>query len=496
MAENTPAPTSHPYTCNTCAVAFRTSAHQRTHMQSDWHRYNLKRRVASLPPLTSEVFNEKVLANQATAAATAARASFERVCAVCERTYYSENAYVNHLSSKKHKEKMLVDDGTETESMTSSTFSLGESTERGSEAGKDGVAEAAEGLRKAKLAERKALASNESTDEDDEEDASTTAGDDTAQIPLKCLFCNALGQTMQANVAHMYMAHGMYVPEQKYLVDLPGLIEYLHEQVHDLHECLYCGTTKYTSPGIQTHMRDKGHCMIAFESEAQMIEIGQFYDFSSTYSDDEEEEEEHEDTTKSGGVKLGGTRTATYQTEDGEEEEDEEWESDEDEDEDVSSGDEKKEKSAGKARRPKARQQAYVDDYELHLPSGRSVGHRQFARYFRQNLHNYPTPEERAARLAITDDTRHDSDEEMADANGARRNSNGEIVRGRGREPNAISRANGGLGMLGVSDQKKREVQAAEKKSQKQAQRKENQYRARVDRRANNQKHFRDPLLQ
>ena len=69
------AASAHPFTCNTCQVAFRSSDLQRTHMQSDWHRYNLKRRVASLPPLTSEIFAEKVLANKASAAATAARAA-------------------------------------------------------------------------------------------------------------------------------------------------------------------------------------------------------------------------------------------------------------------------------------------------------------------------------------------------------------------------------------------------------------------------------------
>ena len=132
-----PAASSHPFTCNTCQVAFRSSDLQRTHMQSDWHRYNLKRRVASLPPLTSEIFAEKVLANKASAAATAARASFEKKCDACDKVYFSEGAYVNHLGSQKH--RMLAarmarggrggDGATETDSMTGSTFSLGDPLE-------------------------------------------------------------------------------------------------------------------------------------------------------------------------------------------------------------------------------------------------------------------------------------------------------------------------------------------------------------------------------
>ena len=97
------AASAHPFTCNTCQVAFRSSDLQRTHMQSDWHRYNLKRRVASLPPLTSEIFAEKVLANKASAAATAARASFEKKCDPCDKVFFSEGAFVNHVGSQKHK---------------------------------------------------------------------------------------------------------------------------------------------------------------------------------------------------------------------------------------------------------------------------------------------------------------------------------------------------------------------------------------------------------
>lgn len=99
-------------------------------MRSDWHRYNLKRRVTSLPPIASEVFTEKVLQAQASSTAAATRAAYESTCSVCNRTYFSENAYQNHLGSQKHKAKMAEagDKRTdyEAESVMSSTFSLGD----------------------------------------------------------------------------------------------------------------------------------------------------------------------------------------------------------------------------------------------------------------------------------------------------------------------------------------------------------------------------------
>ncbi|WWD00267.1 hypothetical protein V866_007176 [Kwoniella sp. B9012] len=49
------------FTCISCRVAFETAAEQRSHFSTDWHRYNMKRRVANLPPVAAESFNEKVL---------------------------------------------------------------------------------------------------------------------------------------------------------------------------------------------------------------------------------------------------------------------------------------------------------------------------------------------------------------------------------------------------------------------------------------------------
>lgn len=49
------------FTCISCRVAFETAAEQRNHFATDWHRYNMKRRVANLPPVPAPVFNEKVI---------------------------------------------------------------------------------------------------------------------------------------------------------------------------------------------------------------------------------------------------------------------------------------------------------------------------------------------------------------------------------------------------------------------------------------------------
>ncbi|GAV28756.1 hypothetical protein PMKS-002231 [Pichia membranifaciens] len=48
------------YTCLSCQIQFPSTELQRTHMKTEWHRYNLKRRVAQLAPVSNETFQLKV----------------------------------------------------------------------------------------------------------------------------------------------------------------------------------------------------------------------------------------------------------------------------------------------------------------------------------------------------------------------------------------------------------------------------------------------------
>ncbi|KAF2421168.1 hypothetical protein EJ08DRAFT_653577 [Tothia fuscella] len=539
---------THPFTCNTCQVAFRSSDLQRTHMQSDWHRYNLKRRVASLPPLSSEIFAEKVLASKATAAATAAKASFEKGCDVCVKTYFSENAYINHLSSSKHKQNVnraaragLDKREDDLNSVMSSTFSLGEpieKIEKGSVVGDDAedeFQEVVDGMKEAKLEDgdepvsRRPTRPHHSADGEGisehplspTETNTTNASRRTERDPLlECLFCTHLFDTLDNSLDHMQKTHGLFIPERKYLVDLEGMVKYLNVKVNEEYECLYCGRLKWSEDGIKTHMRDTDHCKIAYENEDQQLEIGQFYDFRTTYSDsecDSEDDEEMEDAAPGGGVKLGAKR-ATKTAIEGDSEnlpdadgEDDGWATDstassvpteemgrvyvDGQREEVKERlKQSKHHSHADTRRHRSvdgfhshahstPHAVYHDEYELHLPSGRTAGHRSLNKYYRQNLHNHPTPEERQQRL-LTD--RPGSDDEGEEPK----------YRGHDRGRQLINRAEGGTGMLGVNTAKKREVVALQLREQKKAQRQQARSQWKVDAKGNSQKHFRDPLLQ
>lgn len=51
-------------TCLTCRVAFADIDKGRDHYKSEWHRYNLKRKVAQMAPLSAEVYKNQVAATK------------------------------------------------------------------------------------------------------------------------------------------------------------------------------------------------------------------------------------------------------------------------------------------------------------------------------------------------------------------------------------------------------------------------------------------------
>lgn len=401
------------------------------------------------------MFTEKVLTARATSSAAAAKASFEKTCDACQKTFYSENSYQNHLKSSKHKlrenalrKRGLADD---TSSVMSSTFSLGDPINKPSTAD-DNVSTVSNVTEKLKTTAIKEEEENGDEDMEDEEEG------EVEYSASKCLFCSEDAADVQANIEHMFKVHGMFVPEKDYLTDQEGLIRYLHAKINENHECLLCHAIRTTAAGIRTHMRDKSHCMIAFETEEEQVEIGQFYDFRSTYSDDEEDDEDEDMTDDAGGVPVASSDA-----------DEEGWETD----------DSSVDSDAGH-KSFRGSQPLYQTDYELHLPSGRSVGHRSLAKYYRQNLHSYLSADERAAahQLAIENGTAEEGEGEQTTI---KRNEHKAI----------ISRANGGMGMIGATEQQKSDALTSERRERTRAQRSERKFLAKVNRQANSQKHFR-----
>lgn len=314
------------YTCNSCNLAFEDASVQREHMKGDWHRYNLKRRVAQLPAVDEDTFNLKVSATKETTLSPKEGKKEERRRRKEElmeqKRQILETARRN--MQKQQDEQILKGE----------TPTFDDSASQKVQEEKDDIKET-------------------ETAEQIEEELYNLKLSNKVEIPLtSCLFCHpkdgASFDDLEQNLIHMFQKHGLYIPESKYLVDKEGLIRYLGEKIGFGNVCLCCSYQGKDIAAVREHMKVKRHMRIPYESEDEKLEISGFYDFSSTYNED---------------------TTVVSEEADGDD-----WE-------DVS-GDESDDDEL-----PRNDQNSIINNgFELILPTGKVLGHRSLQRYYRQNL--------------------------------------------------------------------------------------------------------------
>eukprot|EP01132_Coremiostelium_polycephalum_P005429 gene5429-6773_t len=248
------------FTCISCRIFFTTAEGQRTHYKSELHRFNLKRKVFDLPPVTESVFNAKVDAIKKEEDKTNQGPEILE-CRICDKTFSSEGPHKQHLQSKKHKDNVAA-----------------------------GVPEK---IRNRKPKEVKKPEEDEDKEPETIEEAEARLADkikNAVQLPIEmCIFCNHKSETLEANVSHMAKVHSFFIPDVEYLSDLPGFIRYLSDKVSIGNICLYCngkGRTLKSREAVLKHMQDLSHCKLLYDTDEDMEEYVEFYDFSSSYPDD------------------------------------------------------------------------------------------------------------------------------------------------------------------------------------------------------------------
>ncbi|WFD49852.1 pre-60S factor rei1 [Malassezia furfur] len=437
---------AHVFTCLTCSVAFYTPAEQREHFRTDLHRYNMKRRVANLAPVSAAVFNSKVQERRAALDAQAHEPETTGRCTVCSKSFASANAYRDHMQSKKHKEKAAKAAQRPAAPAAPASSAL------------DNVAS----MRAALPEKDTADAADADADADLDDDArmeraieAKLARARRIDPAAECMFCSASQPSLESSLAHMQRAHGFFVPERTYLVDEEGLLRYLADKVSVGNVCLWCngrGRGFHDLGAVQQHMLDKSHCKVAYDSQEDQLEFADFYDFRASYPDYQKKQQAAA-----------------------------EWEDVSDDDENASEGDAVEWESASDDSSddevPEAGIRYGDSDLELVLPSGARLGHRSLQRYYRQTLWQTPASQARAPTA-----------------------SNGRALAHRLAGSDRIVR-----GDLVVGDRGGHEVVARNRGEAKEAQRhirefrdvqRREQFKTKVGFRHNNQKHFRDPLLQ
>jgi pre-60S factor REI1 len=231
----------------------------------------------------------------------------------------------------------------------------------------------------------------------------------------------------------MIKMHSLFLPEQDYLVDLRGLIEYLQTKVAVGNFCLACNKGFRNIEACRAHMASVSHRRIAYTTEEEQMELSDFYDFSSTWESVPDDGEWSDVEGEEGDGEVG--------------EDDEAYDSDETID--------------------SAQLGPVEEDFELRLPSGAVAGHRSLQRYYRQNLRGRDPFAERggaAVHKAIMDRTQQVRQELVNTS-----------VAGVDKGRKAWSRKH----IETFQDMRIRE-----------------DFKTRTMYKNNNQKHFRDPLLQ
>lgn len=258
-------------TCLACNVAFEDLEMGRFHYKTDWHRYNLKRKVASLLPVTLQQFQERQKLQEKQEQDTDGEGVL--LCKPCNKAFNSSNAYDNHLQSKKHKD---VISGAHEKKRKNKKKSSYQKSDLGSQ-------------RKTQQA-----IIEQSQDDDEEEqiqvdsDAESYDSYDENILGIEeCLFCSNISKSLEDNVKHMTSNHGFFLPDAEFIIDLEGLITYLGEKVGAGHICLWCdekGKRFHSTRDVQRHMVDKGHCKMLHEGDV-VFEYADFYDYTPSYPD-------------------------------------------------------------------------------------------------------------------------------------------------------------------------------------------------------------------
>ena len=108
------------------------------------------------------------------------------------------------------------------------------------------------------------------SDNSDTSDTEDPISDQDPISPTLCLFCTHDSPTLETNLNHMSTTHSFTLPNPDRIVDIDTFLSYLGTEIYLWHECLYCGAIKDTVKSIQSHMRDKNHCILNFEREPEL----------------------------------------------------------------------------------------------------------------------------------------------------------------------------------------------------------------------------------
>ncbi|KAK4487807.1 hypothetical protein RD792_005503 [Penstemon davidsonii] len=286
-------------TCNACNTEFVDDVEQKLHYKSEWHRYNLKRKVAGVPGVTESLFEarQSALAQEKT---IIDETPMLYSCGICGKGYRSSKAHAQHLNSRSHLIRASEVTSSKDEGSTivkplprrvpkeplhrviENDEDSEDSEWEEADPEEDLIGEASDSLTQLKVNEN-----HSNGDMDVDEDSE----DEYEELdPSCCFMCDLEHGTVESCMVHMHKHHGFYIPDIEYLKDPKGLLTYLGLKVKRDFMCLYCNERVHpfsSLEAVRKHMEAKSHCKVHYGdgSEDEEAELEEFYDYSSSYVD-------------------------------------------------------------------------------------------------------------------------------------------------------------------------------------------------------------------
>eukprot|EP01025_Chloroclados_australasicus_P038959 TRINITY_DN4020_c0_g1_i1.p1 TRINITY_DN4020_c0_g1~~TRINITY_DN4020_c0_g1_i1.p1 ORF type:complete len:432 (-),score=29.62 TRINITY_DN4020_c0_g1_i1:297-1592(-) len=304
---------------STSGTYFDSKQSLNEHYKSDFHRYNLRRKVAGLPPVTRTWFDARKAQLEQLEVARGTHGSSKRVwvCPLSQKKFMSSNTYYSYAKSRKFKELMKQEGVDE---IPEPIIKIVQQQQSHDSVQKDRtVSNKSREVRGSGYVCKPLYPSYRNTEDvatvqecqyngeefdQNDEDWETASEEELNNVidasnweqweVTRSLFDNYQSVNLEANVDYMFKKFGFYFPESEYLVDPEGLIRYLGAKLQYGHVPLYSRGDDENAKqfkdlqAVQNHMIDINNCKMCWEGNED--EYADFYDWgeiqdSSTQDD-------------------------------------------------------------------------------------------------------------------------------------------------------------------------------------------------------------------
>lgn len=217
------------WTCLTCNMSFAYIEKYRKHYTTEYHRYNLNRKLAGLPSITLCEYEKKEKNDRIERTLEKEKLVTKTIfeCTLCKKKYTNENQYKNHLISTMHKNNIKNKSHINTNagcqqsssnSLDSDTYLKMKSFRKNFET-KTNIKEIEENLNM--------------------EESNTMQCSNPIDYS-NCLFCSHRAKNVFHVLYHMKKIHSFVIPDEEYLISYRPLLSYLSRKIWYEQQCLWC----------------------------------------------------------------------------------------------------------------------------------------------------------------------------------------------------------------------------------------------------------------